>query len=132
MAVNARSDCFLEDISPLSQALVGDNSDIWAHTVSASDVYTTIENEKCFVSEFAEGPGNVGISFALDEIRGMETFCNFCLLVHDISDSMSASEIKKKFFLSSNDNIKVVWDYCILSKVEADSISEDLDEYDEL
>ena len=47
-----------------------------------------------FCSLISEGPGNDGISFALDVIRGKETFRNLYLLVHDISDNMSAAEIK--------------------------------------
>ena len=73
MAMNMRSDSFLEDFSPLSQALVGAHADRREHSVSASGVYMTIENEKCFRcfdSAFAEGHGSVGILFALDKIHG--------------------------------------------------------------
>ena len=42
------------------------------------------------------------------------------------------SEIKEKFFFGSNDNISVVWDYCIVSKMEADNSEEELDESDEM
>ena len=45
---------------------------------------------------------------------------------------MSAAEIKNKFFFGSNDNIKIIWDYYILSKLEADSSSKVLDESDEM
>ena len=45
---------------------------------------------------------------------------------------MSAAEIKNKFFFDSVDNIKIVWDYCILSKLEAQSSSEIMDESDEM
>ena len=83
MAMNARSDSFLEDFSPLSQALVGAHSDRRELSITASNVSITIENEKCFRcfdSAFAERHGSVEISFALDKIRGMETFRNvFCI-----------------------------------------------------
>ena len=132
--MEARADSFLDDFSPLSQALVGAiNRGVQA--VSASGFFITIENEKCFRcfdSALDEGHGNVGISFALDEIRGKETFRNVCLLAHDNSSSMSAAEIKNKFFFDSVDNIKIVWDYCILSKLEAQSSSEIMDESDEM
>ena len=62
----------------------------------------------------------------------METFCNIWLLAEDNSSSMSATEIKNKFFFGSTDNMKIIWDYCILSKLEADSSSEVLDESDEM
>jgi len=45
---------------------------------------------------------------------------------------MSANEINNKFFFGSTDNIKIIWDYCILSKLEADSSSEVRDEGDEM
>ena len=83
-------------------------------------------------SAFYEGHGSVGISSALDENRGMETFHNICVLAHDNSSTMSATEIKNQFFFGSLDNIRVVWDYCILSKLEAESSSEVLDESDEM
>ena len=79
--MEARADSFLEDFSPLMQALVGAiNRGVQA--VSASVFFITIENEKCFRcfdSALDEGHGNVGISFARDEIRGKETFRNVCL-----------------------------------------------------
>ena len=135
MAMNTHADSFLEDFLPLSQALVGTHADRSEQSISASGVYITIENEKCFRcfdSAFAEGQGSVGISFALDEICGKETFRNVCLFAHDNSSSMSAAEIKNKFFFESVDNIKIVWDYCTLSKLEAQSSSEILDESDEM
>ena len=62
----------------------------------------------------------------------METFRNVRVLAHDNSSTMSATEIKNQFFFGSLDNIRVVWDYCILSKLEAESSSEVLDESDEM
>jgi len=135
MAPDRGPDSFLEDFSPLSQALVGAQLERREHSASASGVYITIENEKCFKcfdSAFAEGHGNMGISFALDEIRGMETFRNICVLAQDYSSTMSATEIKNKFFFGSTENIKIIWDYCILSKLEQDSSSEARDEGDEM
>jgi len=135
MASDRGPDSFLEDFSPLSQALVGAQMERREHAMSASNVYITIENEKCFKcfdSAFAEGHGNMGISFALDEIRGMETFRNICVLAQDYSSTMSTTEIKNKFFFGSFDNIKIIWDYCILSKLEQDSSSEERDEGDEM
>ena len=67
MASDKGPDSFLEDFSPLSQALIGAQMERREHSVSASGVYITIENEKCFKcfdSAFAEGHGNMGISFA--------------------------------------------------------------------
>ena len=33
---------------------------------------------------------------------------------------MSTAEIKQDFFFGGSDNIRVVWDYCILSKLEVE------------
>ena len=62
MASDRGPDSFLEDFSPLSQALVGAQMERREHAMSASNVYITIENEKCFKcfdSAFAEGHGNI-------------------------------------------------------------------------
>ena len=70
----------------MSQALIGAQVDRREQAVSASGFFITIENKKCFRcfdSALDEGHGNVGISFALDEIRGKETFRNVCLLAQD-------------------------------------------------
>ena len=99
--MDATADSFLEDFSPLSQALIGAQIDRREQAVSVSGFFITIENEKCFRcfdSALDEGHGNVGISFALDEICRKETFRNICLLAHDNSSSMSVAEIKNKFF----------------------------------
>ena len=113
MAMNTRADSFLEDCSPLSEALIGAQADRREQSVSASNVYITIEKEKCF--------------------RCFDSaFHNIWLLANDNSSTMSAAEIKNKFFFGSVDNIRVVWDYCMLSKLEAESSFEVLDESDEM
>ena len=58
----------------------------------------------------------------------METFRNVHLLAHDMSDTMSAAEVKAKLFFGGSDNICVVWDYCILSKLQGEKSSEELHE----
>ena len=45
---------------------------------------------------------------------------------------MSNAEIKEKFFFGSNNNMTVVWDYCILSKMEVDNSEEEVDESDKM
>ena len=64
----------------------------------------------------------------------MATFRNVHALANDIdiSDAMSNAEIKEKFFFGGNDNMTVVWDYCILPKMEADNSGEEYDESDEM
>ena len=61
----------------------------------------------------------------------METFHNVCLLAHDIARCQLLKS-RTFSFIGSIDNIRVVWDYCILSKLEADSSSEVLDESDNM
>ena len=46
--MDARADSFLEDFSPLSQALIGAQNDRREQNVSASSFFITIENERCF------------------------------------------------------------------------------------
>ena len=66
--MDARADTFLEDFSPLSQALIGAQNDRRKQNVSASSFFITIENERCFRcfdSALDEGHENVGISYHL-------------------------------------------------------------------
>ena len=128
----ANADSFLEEFSPRSEALVTVSS-INAST-ARTGFYITIGTEKCFkpfASKFFEGIGNIGLSGALDEIRGMETFRNLHSIAFENSDSMSFAE-REKFFFGREDNIQVMWDYCILSKLDVEKSSEELDEGDHM
>ena len=110
MAARSNPDSFLEELSPLSEALVNISGTTRQAPTAISSVFITIGNEKCFkhfASRFFTGIGDIRVSFALDEIRGMATFRN----VHAMT---------------------VVWDYCILSKMEADNSGEEYDESDEM
>ena len=72
------ADSFLEEFSPLSEALLP-NINAQNANNSTTSFYVTIGTEKCFklfVSKFFDGIGNIGLSGALDGIRGMETFRN--------------------------------------------------------
>ena len=60
----------------------------------------------------------------------MATVCNIHLLAHDFAANFSTAKLKDKFFFGSNDNIRVVWDYCILCNLEIDRDSEELDASD--
>ena len=97
------------------------------------DCIFTIGTEKCFkpfASKYFEGIGNVGLSGALDETRGMETFRDLHSIACNSSDSMSFVDKKEKFFFGKEDNIQVMWDYCILSKLDVEKSSEEVDEGD--
>ena len=113
----ANAGSFLEEFSPLSEALVSVNAP--NATITKTGFYITIGTEKCFkpfASKFFECIGSIGLSGALDEIRGMETFRNLHSITFDNSDSMSFAAKKEKFFFEREDSIQVMWDYCILSK----------------
>ena len=106
MALQANPNSFLEELSPLSQALVGAiNIGAAAQSdISVQSFYITKGTVNCvktFASKFFEGLGNSGLSFALGEIRGrrMETFRNAQFLVHDIFDTLSATQIKEHSLL---------------------------------
>ena len=62
----------------------------------------------------------------------METFRNIYSIAFDNSDSMSFAERKEKFFFGKDNNIQVMWDYCILAKMEVEQSSEELDEGDHM
>ena len=112
------ADSFLEEFSPLSEALLP-NINAQNANNSTTSFYVTIGTEKCFkpfVSKFFDGIGNIGLSGALDGIRGMETFHNLHSIAFVNSDKMSATEKRDRIFFGSSDNIQVLWDYCILSK----------------
>ena len=62
----------------------------------------------------------------------METFRNLHSIAFDNSDSMSFATKKEKFFFGREDSIQVLWDYCILSKMEVENSAEELDEGDHM
>ena len=135
MAARSNPDSFLEEFSPLSEALIATTQFRNQTAAAIMSYFITIGTEKCFkpfASRFFKGIGNIRVSAALDEIRGMATFRNVHSFAHDISDKMSIAEIKEKFFFGSNDNLPVVWDYCILAKLELDNSEEERDESDEM
>ena len=62
----------------------------------------------------------------------METFHTVHSLAFDNSDAMSSAQKKAKFFFGGRDYISVIWDYCTLSKMEADKSTEEGDASDEM
>ena len=127
MAIRTNPDSFLEELTPMSEALVSVSIGDQQAAGSITSFFDTIGNEKCFKpfsSKFFDGLGNVRISSSLDEIRGMATFRNVHSLASDISDELSTTDKRNRFFFGNSDNMTIVWDYCILSKMESES-SED-------
>ena len=111
MAIRTNPDSFLEELTPMSEALVSVSIGNQQAAGSITSFFETIGNEKCFKpfsSKFFDGLSNVRISSALDEIHGMTTFRNVHSLASDISDELSATDKRDCFFFGSNDNMKVV------------------------
>ena len=76
---------------PGKPILIGENSRIQS-AQSANSVFVMFENEKCFwtfVSRFVNVSDDSRISGALNEICGMETFCNVYLLLHDFAANIT-------------------------------------------
>ena len=122
------TDSFLEEFSP---PLITSNQHSSNNSIVSN--YTIIQSVKCFkpfVSLYFKDIESVGLSTALDEIRGMETFRNLHSTAFDNSDELSSIEKKAKFFFGDKDNLQVMWDYCILSKMDSERSSEELDEGD--
>ena len=91
MTARSYPDSFLEEFSPLSEALITVSGTNQQAPTAITSVFITIGNEKCFkhfASRFFSGIGDIRVSFALDEISGMATFRNVHALAHDISDAM--------------------------------------------
>ena len=91
----------------------------------ATSVFIMIGNEKyfkTFTSQFLNVSDGSRILYtcSLDEICGMAKFCNIHLIVHDFAADISIADLKDKSLFGSNNNIKVVWDYCILSNFGID------------
>ena len=84
----------------------------------ATSVFIMIGNEKyfkTFTSQFlnVSDGSRILYTYSLDEICGMAKFCNIHLIVHDFAADISIADLKDKSLFGSNNNIKVVWDYCI-------------------
>ena len=122
-----------EDSELLSAPLINANP----RTVSARPtcVFITIGQEKCFKvfeNRFCKGIGNSRLSEMLDEIRGTQVFKNLVQIISDVSGSHS-DEIKKEFFFfGSRYNLKIIWEYCCLSKMDLEENPGILDDGDRM
>ena len=72
------------------------------------------------------------MSEMMDEIHGTGVFKNLVQIISDVSGDL-LSEIKKEnFFFGSRYNLKIMWEYCTLSKIDLDENPSILDESDRM
>ena len=122
-----------EESDQLSAPLINVNP----RTVSARPtcVFVTIGQEKCFKifeNRFCKGLGDLRLSEMLDEIRGTGVFKNLVQIISDTSGQHSKKISKDFFFFGSRYNLKIVWEYCTLSKLHLDENSGMLDDGDRM
>ena len=76
--------------------------------------------------------GDMRLSEMLEEIRGTGVFKNLVHIISDISGELSNEVRKENFFFGSRYNLKILWEYCPLSKFDLDENSGILDEGDKM
>ena len=122
-----------EDSELLSAPLINASS----RSVSARPtcVFVTIGQDKCFKvfeNQFCRGIGNSRLSEILDEIRGTGVFKNLVQIISDVSGQHSNEIRKEIFFFGSRYNLKIMWEYCCLSKLDLDENPGMLDDGDKM
>ena len=68
----------------------------------------------------------------LDEICGTGVFKNLVQIISDFSGQHSNEIRKENFFFGSRYNLKIMWEYCSLSKLDLDETPGMLDEGDKM
>ena len=127
---------FLDDLSPLSQALV-QTAGIppLAYTSLPASYFTIINGVVCFklfeTRSFA-GMGDANLSRTLEQIRVTTQFRDLCSIVWDNSDSVPLATRKKNFFYGKRNNLQIAWEYSVLSKIDLEDSGEILDEGDNM
>ena len=76
--------------------------------------------------------GDLRLSEMLDEIRGTGVFKNLVEIISDNSRALSYEIRKEIFFFGSRYNLKILWEYCTLSKFDLDENPGILDEGDKM
>ena len=98
-------------------------------------VYITIGSDKCFKvfeNRFSKGLGTLRLSEMMDEIRGTGVFKNLVQIISDVSGDLSSESKKENFFFGSRYNLKIMWEYCTLSKIDMDENPGILDDSDRM
>ena len=127
-----RSNLF-EDSEDSSMPLLIANSR--SVTARPTCVFITIGSEKCFKvfeNRFCKGMADLRLSEMLEEIRGTGVFKNLVQIILDISGALSDEVRKENLFFSSRYNLKIMWEYCTLSKFDLDENPGILDDGDKM
>ena len=85
---------------------------------------------KIFETRFLAGLGEANLSRTLEQIRGTSMFRDLCSIVWDNSDTIPLDTRKKNFFFGKRSNLRIMWEYCILSKVDMEESADILNESD--
>ena len=115
---------FLEDLTPLSQALVQPSAtppSAYSNLPTGSFVVIMINADICFKkfeTRFLAGIGEANVSRTLEQIRETSVFRDLTSIVWDNSDTISLDSRKKSFFFGKRANLQVMWEYCSLSKID--------------
>ena len=119
--------------SDLSQPLISANPRI--ANARPTCVFVTIGQDKCFKvfeNRFCRGIGDSRLSDMLDEIRGTGVFKNLVQIISDVSGQHSTETRKENFFFGSRYNLKIMWEYCVLAKIDLDENPGILDDGDRM
>ena len=84
-------------------------------------VYIIIGSDKyfkVFENRFSKGLGTLRLSEMMNEIRGTGVFKNLVQIISDVSGDLSDESKKENFFIGSRFNLKIMWEYCTLSKID--------------
>ena len=125
---------FLDDLSPLSQALIQTAitpPSAYANLPSGS--FIVINANICFKkfeTRFLAGIGEANIFRTLEQIRETSVFRDLTSIVWDNSDTIPLDSRKKSFFFGKRTNLQLMWEYCYLSKIDLEQSGEVLDESD--
>ena len=125
---------FLEDLSPLSEALISVPIQLPnAYVDLPPGNFITISSELCFKRfdiRFLNGVGEANISRTLGQIRENSVFRDLCTIVWDNSDANPIDTKKRNFFFGKRINQQIALEYCVLSFIETDEFRSELDESD--
>ena len=125
---------FLDDLSPLSEALISyPIQPPIAYMDLPPGSFITISSELCFKKfdiRFLNVVGDANISRTLGQIRENSVFRDLCTIVWDNSDTSTLDARKKNFFFGKRTNQQLALEYCILSFYETEESRSELDESD--
>ena len=115
---------FLEDLTPLSEALISLPIQLPnAYVDLPSGNFITISFELCFKKfdiRYLNGVGEANISRTLGQIRENSVFRDLCTIVWDNSDAYPIDAKKRNFFFGKRINQQIALEYCVLPFIETE------------